>query len=131
MSVKRQEHKNTVRISRQRKDDIRSSIDKVQKKLNELERECSQKKGLIHEGNIKKATVNLEINQIKNQIYEKYSLTVAQALKLKKQSGSAIEMQKDLIKLKKRIEALGPVNMQAIKDYNSLKARRDFLKSTR
>lgn len=125
------EYQELVESSKKQKEIIKTNIDKAQDQLNKLEKEYSRIEKRQQDSSIEEATINIEINQIKNQLYERYSLTIPDALKIKKQFDNIDEMKQDLALLKDEIEALGPVNMKAIEDYDNLKARYDFLKLQR
>lgn len=116
---------------KQQRESIKSDMYRAQEQLNKLEKEHNQIEKKLHDGSIQDATINIELNQIKNQLYERYSITVPEALKIKKELGSVDKMKNKLAILKKEIESLGPVNMQAIEDYDNLKNRYDFLKAQR
>ena len=126
-----QEYQKLVESSREQKEIIKSSINQAQDQLNKLEKEHNQMEKRLQDRSIEEATISIELNQIKNQLYEKYSLTVPEALKIKKEFSNIDEMKNELASLKNTIGSLEPVNMQAIEDYDNLKSRHDFLKSQR
>jgi chromosome segregation protein len=128
MKIEQEYHK-LVESSREQKEVIKSGMARAQERLNKLEKEHDRIERKLQDGNIEEATISIELNQIKNQLYERYSLTVSEALIIKKEFDSIDEMKNNLANIKKEIELLGPVNMQAIEDYDSLKTRYDFLKS--
>ncbi|HHV17346.1 MAG TPA: chromosome segregation protein SMC [Thermoanaerobacterales bacterium] len=124
-----QEYYKTVASSREQKEVIKSGMTRAQEQLNDFEKEFNRIEKRLQNGNIEEATINIELNQIKNKLHERYSLTVPEALKIKKEFRNIEEMKNQLAFLKKEIDSLGPVNMQAIEDYDNLKTRYDFLKS--
>ncbi|MFY9415395.1 MAG: chromosome segregation protein SMC [Tepidanaerobacteraceae bacterium] len=116
-----------LKVTKEQKDALKSNIDKTQDELNKLEKECHQIETTIHNLHIQETTMNIELNQIDNQLYERYSINFEEALKLKRDFPSIEELKNSLVSLKDQMESLGPVNMKAIEDYDNLKARYDFL----
>jgi len=125
------QHQEVLESSKEQRDMLKFNIDKAQDELNKLEKERHQIETTLHNLHIQETTVNIEINQIDNQLYERYSLTLEEALKLKNDSSRIEDLKKSLVSVKNQIESLGPVNMKAIEDYNNLKTRYDFLISQR
>jgi len=129
--VKKQ-HQEMLESSREQRDMLKYNLDKAQEELNKLEKQRHQVETTLHNLHIQEATINIEINQIDNQLYERYSLTFEEALKFKVDSYDDIDgIKKQLASLKAQMESLGPVNMKAIEDYDNLKSRYDFLVSQR
>lgn len=120
-----------LKSSRDQRDALKLDIEKAQDELNKLEREHHKIERTLHNLQIQETTINIEINQIDNQLYERYSLTLQEAQKFKKDFSDIDELKQSLAVLKEEIESLGQVNMNAIEDYDNLKARYDFLISQR
>ena len=77
----------------------------------------------------KKVKFDIELQNLKNKMWDDYELTVSSAKQLAK--GISIE-EKDLLKraekIRKEIKALGEVNIGAIEEFKTLKERYDFIK---
>ncbi|NLZ54581.1 MAG: chromosome segregation protein SMC [Thermoanaerobacteraceae bacterium] len=130
MNIQKQ-HQELLESSREQRDILNFNLDKAQEELNKLEKQRHQVETTLHNLHIQEATLNIEINQIDNQLYERYSLTFDEALKFKNDFSSIEDLKKQLASLKDQIESLGSVNMKAIEDYDNLKARYEFLVSQR
>ncbi len=131
LTNKEHEYQELIESLRAKKEIIKTNINQVQANLNQLEKDYNQTEKTLQNSRIEEAKIVTELNQIKNQLYERYSITDYENLKIKDEFGSIDDMKKRLVSLKSEIEALGPINMQAIEDYDNLKTRYDFLKSQR
>ncbi|MGB9839099.1 chromosome segregation protein SMC [Thermovenabulum sp.] len=78
---------------------------------------------------IKKASLEMEKNFLENHLYEKYRLSPAQALELKKELGEIDQLQEMLNNVKEEISKLGQVNLGVIDEYEKIKSRQEFLVS--
>jgi len=125
------QHQNLIMSSKEQRDILKFALEKDQDELNRLEKEYHQIEEILHNLQLQQATINIEINQIDNQLYERYSLTYEEAQKFKRVSLNIEDLKKSLVSLKNQMESLGPVNMKAIEDYDNLKSRYDFLISQR
>lgn len=73
----------------------------------------------------------LQLDELKNRLWEEYELTVNQSDKWRRTIESQTEAQKSINSLKNRIKALGPVNLTAIESYASLQERFEFMSRQR
>ena len=79
---------------------------------------------------LKKSKIELELNQIINKMWEEYELTpntVGDIEKIK----NPTEVQKQVNSLRNEIRDLGSINVDAIKEYQELKERYDFMSEQR
>lgn len=120
-----------IELLKNDKTEFKNAIHTAQFNLSKIERDINRIEKKLHDRNIQEATIKIEINQIKNELYTNYRLTDSQALEMKKELGTLEEMRKKLADIKREVESLGPVNMQAIEDYDKLKKRYDFLNTQR
>ncbi|TYP59964.1 chromosome segregation protein SMC [Thermosediminibacter litoriperuensis] len=123
-------HNALVEVKNQ-KEEIERNIEAIQKDLVRLEREGKKAENALGEYRISEASLKIEIEHIEAGLMEKYSMSVKDALGLKRDLGGYERMQQELYSVKDKIIALGTVNLNAIEDYENLKSRYDFLKSQR
>ena len=79
----------------------------------------------------KVARFELQLDELKNRLWEEYELTVNQSDKWRRPIDSQSDAQKSINSLKNRIKALGPVNLTAIESYASLQERFEFMSKQR
>jgi len=72
-----------------------------------------------------------ELENTINNLWEEYELTYSDALPYKKDLGAASEVTKEIAALKRRISALGNVNVDAIEEYKTVSERYQFLTGQR
>ena len=127
--------------------EILESSDKVEKlkqertnkneKLNNVEKDIESQNEKIEDLknhtsklDLKKSKIELELNQIINKMWEEYELTpntVGDIEKIK----NPTEVQKQVNSLRNEIRDLGSINVDAIKEYQELKERYDFMSEQR
>lgn len=127
--------------------EILESSDKVEKlkqertnkneKLNNIEKDIEEQsekienlKNHISKLDLKKSKIELELNQIINKMWEEYELTPNTAGNIEKIKNPT-EVQKQVNSLRNEIRDLGSINVDAIKEYQELKERYDFMSEQR
>ncbi|WP_422445886.1 chromosome segregation protein SMC [Thermoanaerobacterium sp. DL9XJH110] len=110
---------------------IKERLEDTQNRLKKIEEDQRKCERVLNDGRLAQTALDIEIRQIGEKLMEKYGLTIDEAQKLKKDLGDFDKMKDRLNEIQDKIESLGPVNIQAIEDHDSLKARYDFLKSQR
>ncbi|HHW02901.1 MAG TPA: chromosome segregation protein SMC [Thermoanaerobacterales bacterium] len=116
---------------KEKKESLKKALLENQAKFNRLEEEQKKLERKLNDCRVDETAINMEFEQIKGKLMERYSLTVEQALNYKKEIGSIPEMKERISALQQDIESLGIVNLQAIEDYDNLKSRYDFLLAQR
>ncbi len=79
----------------------------------------------------KKVKVETELENTINNLWDEYALTYSDALPYKKELGSAQEVTKEIASLKRKINGLGNVNVDAIEEYKAVSERYEFLSGQR
>ena len=87
-------------------------------------------KNQINKIEIKKSKLELELEQIINKMWEEYELTPNNIAEVQKITNPN-EVQKKVNSLRSQIRDLGPINVEAIKEYKELKERYDFMSEQR
>ncbi|MDN5312502.1 chromosome segregation protein SMC [Biomaibacter acetigenes] len=116
---------------KKQRESLKKALEESQAKFNRLEEEQKKLERKLNECIVDETALNMEFNQVRGKLMERYSLTVEQALNFKKEIGSILEMKEKITALQQEIESLGIVNLQAVDDYDNLKSRYDFLKAQR
>ncbi|ADL07824.1 chromosome segregation protein SMC [Thermosediminibacter oceani] len=123
-------HNALIEMKKQ-KEEVEGKIQAIQKDLERLQREEKKAENALGEYRVSEASLKIEIEHIEARLMEKYSMSVKDALGLKQDLGGYERMKQELYSVKDMIMTLGPVNLNAIDDYENLKSRYDFLKSQR
>lgn len=79
----------------------------------------------------KYSRLELQLDELKNRLWEEYELTIMQADAWRKTVDNHQEALKVINSLKNRIKNLGAVNLTAIESYASLKVRYEFMSNQR
>ena len=94
------------------------------KDIIDMEREASR---LEH----KKNTAEMEEKQIIDKLWDSYSLTVSTAVQAKVEIESVASAQKRIAELRKKINALGHINIGAIEEFQRVNERYEYLTGQR
>ncbi len=112
--------------------------EKINQSLQEEETILGQKKGELSriqsdltQEKINSNRLSLELNQINEKLTEEHNLSLDEALKAVSQApvDTSEDYAREIEKLKHRIETMGPVNLAAPEEYETLNERYKFLKS--
>ncbi|MDH5662791.1 MAG: hypothetical protein OEY92_07325, partial [Elusimicrobiota bacterium] len=129
------ESKNRLEIELKK---LQEEKEKINQNLQEEETVLGQKRGELSrvqsdltQGKINSNRFSLELNQIKERLTEEYSLSLDEALQAVSQApvDTSEDYAGDIEKLKHKIETMGPVNLAAPEEYETLDERYKFLKS--
>ncbi len=112
-----------MELERQRVQADQAARDKNTELLN-LERECS----VLEQ---KRSGAQMEEKQLIEKLWESYELTYDSAASLRRELDSPTRAGRQIADLKRRISALGAVNLGAIEDYQRLRERYDYLSAQR
>ena len=72
-----------------------------------------------------------ELENTINNLWEEYELTYSDAVAYKKDLGTVTEVVKEIASLKRKISALGNINVDAIEEYKAVSERYEFLTNQR
>ncbi|MCG0274644.1 MAG: chromosome segregation protein SMC [Thermosediminibacteraceae bacterium] len=122
---------NALQEVKSQKEKLDEKLETLQKRITELERMEKREQSAIAEYRISQASLRVQMEHIETSLMEKYSISLQDALQLKEDLGGYEEIKRELFSVKRNIEELGPVNLNAIEDYENLKSRYDFMKSQR
>ena len=129
------ESKNGLEIELKR---LEEEKEKINQSLQEEETILGQKKGELSriqsdltQEKINSNRLSLELNQINEKLTEEHNLSLDEALKTVSQApvDTSEDYAREIEKLKHRIETMGPVNLAAPEEYETLNERYKFLKS--
>ncbi|MBN7771923.1 chromosome segregation protein SMC [Clostridium aminobutyricum] len=84
-----------------------------------------------YELEIKKARNETQLDTYKNKLWEEFEVSYLQAIDFKKKEFNMNAAVKEIRELKTKIKALGEVNIGAIKEYESVRERYEFLSGQR
>ncbi len=105
--------------------ELKKEVDNHNKVIKETEEEIKQKEISI-------ASVNSYIEAISTQYFEKFNIDISTHYEDYKDDGFQPKKAKDEISsIDKRLEELGPINLNAINDYNEAEERYNFLSGQR
>ena len=111
------------------KEDRQQKNENLIKIENDIENQNSKLENIrnqISKLDVKKAKIELELDQIINKMWEDYELTPNTATGIEKATNPQT-VQKKVNKLRAEIKELGSINVDAIKEYQETKDRYDFM----
>ena len=116
-----------LKEERQKKNE---KIEEIEKQVEEIVSIVDDVKTQISKLEVKESKYDLELNQVINKMWEEYELTPNNVGDIEKIENPT-KVQKEVNSLRSEIRDLGPVNVNAIKEYQELKDRYDFMSEQR
>ena len=116
-----------LKAERQKKNE---KIEEIEKQVEEITSIVDDVKTQISKLEVKESKYDLELNQVINKMWEEYELTPNNVGDIEKIENPT-KVQKEVNSLRSEIRDLGPVNVNAIKEYQELKERYDFMSEQR
>lgn len=105
------------------------ALESKQKLIEGHSKDVLMVKETLHRGEVNMAKYEVEKENIIKEIWDKYELSIIEALKFK--SDNHKDDMKELRSLKKQLKEIGDVNLGSIKEYEEVKERYDFLSTQR
>ena len=119
-------------------EEIQEEKDGVSKYLNEITRKKDEMDGILngyqtqkYELEIKQAKYETQLDSYKDKLWEEFEISYLQAIDFKKKEFNLAAAVKESRDIKNRIKELGEVNVGAIKEYESVSERYQFLTEQR
>lgn len=100
-------------------------------KKTRLDELLTSHQGKKYEHDIKKAKLETQLDSYKDKLWEEFEISYLQAIEFKKQEFSLGPAVKQSREIKNRIKSLGEVNVGAIKEYETVNERYEFLSEQR
>jgi len=118
--------------------EIQEEKDAVSKYLNEITRKKDEMDEILngfqtqkYELEIKQAKFETQLDSYKDKLWEEFEISYLQAIEFKKKEFNLAAAVKESREIKNRIKELGEVNVGAIKEYESVSERYEFLNEQR
>lgn len=119
-------------------EEIQEEKDAVSKYLNEISAKKEEMDGILngfqtqkYELEIKQAKYDTQLDSYKDKLWEEFEISYLQAIEFKKKEFNLAAAVKESREIKSRIKELGEVNVGAIKEYESVSERYEFLTAQR
>ena len=103
------------------------ALDVISKELNALTEKHDLAKEDIHKLDVKKVKLEVEKDSVTSELWEKYEMSIAEALQIDEVPYQKSEMKQ----LRYDLKMLGTVNINAIKEYDEVSTRFTFLSEQR
>ncbi|MEG1344660.1 MAG: chromosome segregation protein SMC [Clostridia bacterium] len=132
----KKEYRNVSEELKKNKQDYIQKQDILEVKMLESVKQIEKLKDEKSKIESRKIKFDIEIENLKNKMWDEYELTISSAKQLTANMPSIDEKEKkDILKnaerLRKEIKALGEVNISAIEQYQTTKERYDFISTQR
>ncbi len=118
--------------------EIQEEKDTVSKYLNEITQKKDEMDGILngyqtqkYDLEIKQAKYETQLDSYKDKLWEEFEISYLQAIEFKKKEFNLAAAVKESREIKNRIKELGEVNVGAIKEYESVSERYEFLSEQR
>ncbi|MFP4543188.1 MAG: chromosome segregation protein SMC [Candidatus Kapaibacterium sp.] len=121
--------KSAAAVLREKRSALRTDIDGIQSQLNEKHKQYDGVKESIHKIELKDADINASLNNITSRIIDSYETDIANLLMDFEEDFNIELIKAEIIELKTKLSALGPVNFTALDEYESQSERLTFYES--
>lgn len=118
--------------------EIQEEKDTVSKYLNEITQKKDEMDGILngfqtqkYDLEIKQAKFETQLDSYKDKLWEEFEISYLQAIDFKKKEFNLAAAVKESREIKNRMKELGEVNVGAIKEYESVSERYEFLSEQR
>ena len=118
--------------------EIQEEKETVSKYLNEITQKKEEMEGILagyqtqkYDLEIKQAKYETQLDSYKDKLWEEFEVSYLQAIDFKKKDFNLAAAVKESKEIKNRIKELGEVNVGAIKEYESVSERYEFLSEQR
>ena len=118
--------------------EIQEEKDTVSKYLNEITQKKEEMDGILngfqtqkYDLEIKQAKFETQLDSYKDKLWEEFEISYLQAIDFKKKEFNLAAAVKESREIKNRMKELGEVNVGAIKEYESVSERYEFLSEQR
>lgn len=115
-----------ARLEQADSESLRTTIHEAQDGVRAAQVEIESKSGSMSDLRVEKGQLEIRVNQAVRRIVEEFGVPLEMALTIRLEDDRAVAEDR-AIALRKRINNLGPVNPVAMEEFESLKARRDFM----
>lgn len=109
------------------KSKLKDEIKIEDSKISELSDVINKEEGNLNKSEIQKAKSEMERDGYYTKLNEELELTFAEALEIAKEIGDISKCKEDISSLKRKITALGTVNLAAIEEYLEVKEKFEFM----
>ncbi|MEQ8245240.1 chromosome segregation protein SMC [Fulvivirga sp.] len=111
---------------------VRGSIDDIDKSEREIQRSRENVDAIIMELQNKLNETKLELSSVKERLSVEFnidldSLMEEEEAETKEESVNESSLREDVLKIRDRMERIGPINPMAMEAYNEIKERNDFI----
>ncbi len=131
LSEKKKVSQDKIKLLIQNKNELNKKIEQEQYNLKEYNKQLLISNKALNKTIVQLNKVEMEMENIKNSIYEDYQITYNLALGYKKEIKNLNGTYTEIKDLKNRIRDLGAVNINAIEEYKRIKERHTFLSKQR
>lgn len=113
------------------KDTVAKHLDEITKKKDEMDQILSGYQNQKYDLEIKQAKYDTQLDTYKDKLWEEFEVSYLQAIEFRKKDFNLPAAVKETREIKSRIKDLGEVNVGAIKEYESVSERFEFLSEQR
>ncbi|WP_027399254.1 chromosome segregation protein SMC [Anaerovorax odorimutans] len=121
----------TLNDFQEEKTEIIKKINETEYNKKTIDEKLNKFQNQKYDFEIKQVKNETQIDNYKNKLWDEFEISYLQAIEFKKKDFNMSEALKDSKDIKNKIKQLGEVNIGAIKEYESVKERYDFLTAQR
>lgn len=113
------------------KEEVNQYLNEITKKKDSMDQILAGYQNQKYELEIKQAKYETQLDSYKDKLWEEFEVSYLQAIEFRKKDFNLPAAVKESREVKSRIKELGEVNVGAIKEYDSVKERYEFLTEQR
>jgi len=112
----------------EKREELQEKVEKLQKQTEILDEQVETLEKKMHRLEIERTRLQGEKEKISDWLYREYDLSIEKARSYADDSFQKKGAEKEIKLIKKKMEALGPVNLGAIEEYENLEKRLNFMR---
>ncbi|QOX63409.1 chromosome segregation protein SMC [Anoxybacterium hadale] len=120
-----------LREIQEEKASVTKHLDEITKKKDEMDQILAGYQNQKYDLEIKQAKYDTQLDTYKDKLWEEFEVSYLQAIEFRKKDFNLAAAVKETREIKSRIKDLGEVNVGAIKEFESVSERYDFLSEQR
>ena len=120
------EHEDDIAASQNQVNELEMKIESLRRDVAEVNRSKEKYTGEAARLDERRVSMQRDYDTIVKQLFDRYELTVSQAVETAKPIENLMSAENDLAELNRRISALGSVNMDSIEEYRQVSERYEF-----
>ncbi|HZJ83006.1 MAG TPA: AAA family ATPase, partial [Clostridia bacterium] len=127
LDIKAKDNEETLDLKQLNKENLLKEINGIEARKKELGKVIEEIRERKHSMEVQLSRAEIELENSQNRVWEEYELSYAHALDYKDDTLNITGIRREIQNIRKKIDGLGNINVNAVEEYKRIKERYDFL----